>query len=159
LPTIHAEVEGRYPCAAFAFPRWAAVAAMTDLEFTCPARRIARAAATTGRVTRRYRYSHVRDYGDLRLLRAYHMAELAFVFRTYGHGDYVATPGEVGLASQLQGYWSNLAKTGDPNDAFFLAWPKYRADTDPLVVLDEVPALAFDPSRSACDFWDSVSVH
>jgi para-nitrobenzyl esterase len=160
VPSLKDEVARRYPCSSYAFPRWAAVAASTDMSFTCPARRIARAAAANGVPTHRYLYTHVRDYGSLSFLRAFHAAELAFVFRTYDldpMGHYVATLGEMNLSSQIQGYWSSLAKSGDPNPSTFaLPWPQYERASEQLLVLDEAPILTDDQAAAACDFWDSV---
>jgi para-nitrobenzyl esterase len=158
LPTVKEQVSARYPCASFAFPRWAAVAASTDLAFTCPARRLARAASKTVS-TYRYFYTHVRSYGPLALLRAYHTAELPFVFGTLGREGAIASFGETDLASRIRGYWSELARAGTPSGSAGLTWAPFDREHEEPLVLDDVPAQGQGASHAddACDFWDGLT--
>ena len=157
--TLASQVLSLYPCAAYPFPRWALVAVGTDAAFTCEARRVARALARSPNAPPvfRYWYTHARDYGPLAAERAFHSAELPFVFRTWSNEGYVATPGEAALSDAIQGYWARFARAGDPNGGGALAWPRYDATTDPVVVLDDTLSTANGVADAKCDFWDSVS--
>jgi hypothetical protein len=50
---------------------------------------------------------------------------------------YTPSAGEAALSDAMDGYWSRLAATGDPNGAGAVAWPRYDAGTDPVLLLDD----------------------
>ena len=62
---------------------------------------------------------------------SYHGAEVVFVFGTLDRpGNTVAWTDKDRTASDIiQQYWTNFAKTGDPNGGSLMAWPKYTQDT------------------------------
>ena len=155
--TVANQVLAHYPCTSYATPKAAEVAVLTDAVFTCAARRVARAiAATQSQPVYRYYYTHVSgglqaSYG------AYHSAELAYVFGTFGSQGYLASPADQALSGHIEDYWGRLARAGDPNaGSSTLAWPTQSA-SDTVVVLDEPLATTTNPEGAQCDFWDSLS--
>lgn len=152
------EVLAHYSCFDYVLPHWAAVDVATDFMFTCPARRIARAAKEGGSAAT-YRYYSTQTYTNspLTLLRSFHAAELPFVFRTFDVLGYNPTEGDLALSTAMAGYWTRFAATGNPNDASAFTWPLYDAAADVALVLDEELATKSKIASSRCDFWDSIA--
>ncbi len=156
LPALRTQVLAQYPCSAFTFPRWAAVAVMTDLNFTCAARRIARAMSTSQtQPVYRYFYTHTRAYGPTAGLRAFHAAEIPFIFDTFANQSYVPTSEEAALSTSLQRYWSALARNGNPNDPAELQWLAYELTREQTMVLETPKAIVQGVRDEKCDFWDA----
>ena len=65
---------------------------------------------------------------------ARHAAELPYVFRQLTEHDRPApTPKDEALSDMMRTYWTNFAKTGDPNGAGLPKWPAYN-DAEPQVL-------------------------
>jgi para-nitrobenzyl esterase len=140
-------------------PRRAYVALTSDAKFICTARWAARAlAAGQEEPVFRYYFTHPYTNGTAGLLQlgAYHAAELPYVFGNLGIAGYVPTAGELALGATIQGYWSRLAATGDPNGEGAVAWPSYDAASDPFLLLDDPVAAGAGVRARQCDFWDSL---
>ena len=61
------------------------------------------------------------------------------------------------LSKQMQTYWTNFAKTGDPNSTGLAKWPAYEAKTNWLVMhLGDHPAAEPDRHRSRFAFLHKV---
>lgn len=146
-------VLAEYPCL-FWQPRQAEIDVVTDFMFTCTARHTARAAATSGAVFR-YFFTHGASYGLEGPLGAYHSAELAYVFKTFGAKAYLPTPGEQRLSDNIEDYWGSLAAAGTPVTGA-LGWPVYTQPTEQVLYLDTTLSAAKDARPTKCDFWDSL---
>jgi para-nitrobenzyl esterase len=115
---------------------------ITDIMFRCPTRVLARIA------------SHRRDSVYLYSFEqglAYHGQELDYVFaRTPAAGSPAPS---AALTQLIQGYWTQFAKTGDPNAEGQPEWPRYHAHDDQNVTLADPPGVASGLAASDCDFW------
>ena len=142
-----------YPSASYASPKAALTQATTDGRFVCPARIIARAAATGQQDQPVYRYffTHGLDHGVAQPYGAFHGLELFFVFGTASTTGYVPSATEDQLATDMETAWSNFAKNGDPG------WPTYDAQLDRTEVLDEPFATQNGIRSSLCDFWETLT--
>jgi para-nitrobenzyl esterase len=91
----------------------------TDTRFRCPAVAQALAYAAAGRPTWQYQFEHPLPGKEATA----HSSELGFIFGTFGNAK--LQPQDVQLSEQVRGYWTNFARTGDPNGPGLPAWPKF----------------------------------
>jgi para-nitrobenzyl esterase len=63
-----------------------------------------------------------------------HAAELAFVFGSVEPDK--QTPSYKYLSNAMMTYWTQFAKTGNPNTEGLPKWPQYRETADENIVLD-----------------------
>jgi len=80
---------------------------------------------------------------------AFHADDVAYVFGTLDtRADYQWRPEDYKLSELMQTYWTNFAKTGNPNADGLPNWPTYNAGAKWLVMhLDAVSAAAPDTYR------------
>ena len=89
---------------------------------------------------------------------AYHSAEIEFVFGALDSKAKVPwRPADRQLSEQMQKYWANFARSGDPNSAGLPQWPAYNAATGwQFMVLDEKPDARKDDLRDRYLFLSTV---
>jgi para-nitrobenzyl esterase len=89
---------------------------------------------------------------------AFHSDDIEYVFGTLDSRVNVhVRPEDYALSNQVQQYWTNFARTGDPNGPALPQWPTYTPATNwQLMVLDKTSAAEPDPNRSRYLFLDSV---
>jgi para-nitrobenzyl esterase len=132
-------------------------AAGTDGTFACTARRAIRALA-------QYVTVHAYEFNDDGApgfkvsfpLGAYHGADVQYLFNRDGKPA-PFTPAQQALSQAMIGYWTQFAKTGDPNSPGEPAWAAYDPATDerqsfvpPAPVVESGFAADHD-----CALWDS----
>ena len=149
-------IVAHYPLMAFPTPRAAFVAATTDGEFTCVARRVARtlAAAQAAPVYRYFFHHALENDPKEKANGAIHTVEHPFFFPFTG--KYVPTDAERKLQEAMVLYWSRMAKNGDPNGEGTPSWPRFEAAADPFLALENQPAAGQALRSAQCDFWDTV---
>jgi carboxylesterase type B len=120
--------------------------------FICDARRVATLHTKAGGTAYHYHFTHgfkapFIGFG------AYHAAEIAFVF-----GNDLGLrllPFGMPLEAAMQGYWSQLARTGDPNRAGLPDWQPYDPERGNSIRLDLTVEEVRNVRKEACDFWDT----
>jgi para-nitrobenzyl esterase len=137
---------------------WAGLTALTDGVRGCPTRRFANAIASHTPVYR-FLYTHVFETGPAYLadLRASHLFEdrLLWHYDLYGDGN-VLSPGEEALSARMTDYWTNFARTGNPNGPGLTAWPLYNARTELLLTLDNVSSVVRKYHDDQCAVLDTI---
>jgi para-nitrobenzyl esterase len=89
---------------------------------------------TGGATTYRYEFDRPRpsplgSTGTDRQPRAYHSAEIEYVFSMLPHGSTPWPEEDRALAALMSAYWANFAKTGDPNGPGLPQWPAYNSES------------------------------
>jgi para-nitrobenzyl esterase len=99
-----------------------------------PARFAADAFAANGSPVYLYRFSYVQSAMREQLRTgAPHGGEIAYVFGTLSAGRGGApTPEDLAVSRMAQSYWTNFAKTGDPNETGLPTWPRHVAGKDQI---------------------------
>ena len=88
---------------------------------------------------------------------AYHSAEIEFVFEALDSKPLPWRPEDKKLSELISTYWSNFAKTGDPNGDNLPRWPAYtHKDHYQVMHLSFEPHAAPDPHRQRYLFLDSL---
>jgi para-nitrobenzyl esterase len=93
-------------------------------------------------------------------LGAYHSAEIPYLFKTgniFGLPE-LLSPKQRRLSDAMVSYWTQFAKTGDPNSSGEPLWSPYSASTDQFQsLIPPVPVVEsnFDNSHQCSTFWDT----
>ena len=96
-----------------------------------------------------YRFTRVRPGPGGERLRAYHGAEIPYVFDT--HDAWLATASaDRRLTAAMQQYWVNFAKNGNPNGAGLPEWPEYATGEARVIELGDRVGAMPAPDHPLC---------
>ena len=136
----------------------AASALETDLLLSCPGRNVDIALS---RYVPTYAYEFNDENAPLNPpppasfpLGAYHGAELQYLFNESA----TFAPGQQQLSDTMIGYWTQFAKTGDPNFAGAPLWSPYSGATDQfqsLVPPTPIVETTFDSDHQCSALWNT----
>lgn len=103
-----------------------------------PARFVAQRVAACGQPSYVYRFSYVATPLRDKLPAAFHSSEIPYAFDTiressWGNMGKDLTAEDLKIAEQMNSYWANFAKTGDPNGPELPHWPKFTSKGDELM--------------------------
>ena len=88
--------------------------------------------------------------------RAYHGAEIPYVFRTLGARDWPWEPVDRALSETLSSYWTNFAASGDPNGAGLPHWPGFDPGAPSVMFLGDQIGPGPVPNRARLEFLELV---
>jgi para-nitrobenzyl esterase len=122
----------------------------TDSQFRCGS--VAELVWHTAAGNSGYQFQFSRSTPGKEALGAPHGSEVPFVFGTLTAARYNATDREVSAA--VQEYWTNFAKTGNPNGGKLPRWPQFDPTTRAyLDFTDSGPVAKAGLRRPVCDLF------
>jgi para-nitrobenzyl esterase len=108
----------------------------------------------------RYRFDRAppTDFFGSKTRGSYHSADILYVFGSFDAQPHVPwTPTDREVSDRVQAYWTNFARTGNPNGAGLPPWPAYTAATGSQVMYLDAPAAARpDDFRARYLFLDGI---
>lgn len=155
FPSGAEQILTEYPRSDFATVEEQAAEIIGDGLFNCTTHTVARALAAFSVPTWVYHFAHPVDVEILPGLGAFHAAELLFVFGNDLAGRTV-TEAEEPLAEAIQAYWTDFARSGDPNGTTGSSWPAFTATGQEYLVLDDVIGTAANLKADRCAFWQTL---
>ncbi|MDX1673365.1 MAG: carboxylesterase/lipase family protein [Longimicrobiales bacterium] len=127
----------------------------TDKVWAEPARMTARAFTAEGAPAYVYLFSYVSDSMRERMpYGAAHASEIPYVFDTLGEWGGAAVAAEDReVARMMNRYWTNFARTGDPNGEGLPEWPAFSSDGNEILEIqaDGTAVGKFDPKKGRLD--------
>lgn len=85
-----------------------------------------------------------------------HFAELWYVFDQLGQEAWHWTPADRDLADIIATYWTNFAKSGNPNGDGVPSWPSFTADTESVLYLTAPVEAGPVPNLRGLRVFDAV---
>jgi para-nitrobenzyl esterase len=154
---LMSKIERLYPFSAFRRPADALTAALGDAALACKCFDAAEAAsAFTPVYYYRFDYDH---HLAPHMFGAAHALEVPFIFSTLDRPDMDVffTPRLIAdaapLSEAMMGYWTNFAKSGDPNGPGLMAWPRYELPSRSRMYLDLPQQVRATDDVEKCTFW------
>jgi len=135
---------------------WTFLSLGSDAIYTCPVRRLALA---NQHPTYRFLSTHVMENDPVFAeSKASHVTEEVLLWGATGILNfYTPTPAEQALSLRMERYWTNFAKTGDPNETGLPVWPLYEPNKAEFLILDDVTyAASGDYHAVQCNYLSTL---
>ena len=123
----------------------------TLIDMVCPSYEYAKQVSQSQKSAFIYRFKQVRQGQGGEQLGAYHGAEIPFVFDSHDPW-FNSTQDDFKLTSRMIRYWTNFAKSGNPNspESVDLIWPKFKEDNPQIIVLTAQSEVLAAPDFALC---------
>jgi para-nitrobenzyl esterase len=154
--TARDRIMALYPASAYSSARGAFAQVTTDAEFTCKSRSVALALSAVQREPV-YRYlfdQPLENDPAMKALGATHTGEHPFLFAW--QGTYHPSDTDRVVQSRMVGYWTRMAKTGDPNGQGAPEWPAASNGNDTYLQIGPDTGARQGSPKAHCDFWDAT---
>jgi para-nitrobenzyl esterase len=143
-----ADAEALYPAKSDAEAAGAFLGIGRDTMFTLQMRTWARMNTKNAYL---YQFTHVPPVVNHERLKAYHASEIVYAFNNVVRRPW-HTDADLTLADQMSSYWTNFAKTGDPNGAGLPAWTAYDPADEAYLDFGDTPAVKHHLLKAQLDF-------
>lgn len=120
--------------------RDAYLAALRDRWFTLGMRTWAQLNSAHGNGSYLYFFAKVPPRRGHEFFKAFHAAEIAYVFGNLLSDQAAYTEADHALADTLSSYWVNFAKSGNPNADGLPQWDAYTSETEPYLLIADDPS-------------------
>jgi para-nitrobenzyl esterase len=145
-------------------PKLIAMEITSDMGMNNGTRYVARLIAKAGKPVYFFHFGYVTQSARATSPGARHAAELVYVFDTLGsRTTRTQTPAVVAdadrkVAKQMNTYWANFAKTGDPNGSGLPGWPPMTLANDETLefTMNEGPVARPHFKAAKMTFWDAA---
>ncbi len=135
--------------------------AANDIVVACPVGAMAALTTAAGQHVYVYRFDHtIAGKGEAEL-GAFHGIEIPYVFGAFKDPSWQWLPfgpADQQLSGSIQMYWTNFAKTGNPNSAGLPNWPAWSDEKTEFLQIDKSGAISaqrkFPPLFSSLDAED-----
>ena len=88
---------------------------------------------------------------------AFHTGEVPYAYNNlHTVNNRPFTKADFELADQMSSYWSNFAKTGNPNGAALLNWPVYTKETKQIIQLDTMSQVVRLPTEQKLNVLSKI---
>jgi len=145
-----------YPADSDAKALESAYASFRDEVFGWEMRHWARMQTKTGhRPAYRYYFSHRPPGPEGERLGAFHGLDVAYVFGNFMIYSFPWDDTDRKLSETIMSYWTNFAKTGDPNGAGLPKWPAYNPADDNVLDFGDPVSVLTHVNQAALDFFDA----
>jgi len=125
---------------------------LTDVVFRCPSVAQALWQASTGRPAYEYEFEQPAPGQNASV----HAGELVFLFGTWDK-DHPPSPADLTVSAQMQTYWANFTRTGDPSGGGVPEWPALTVQSRNYMAFTGNGAVAkTNLRRDACDLFVEV---
>jgi len=100
-----------------------------------------------------YYFTHRPPGPQSQRLRAFHAAEIAYVFGTF-FWPFPWEDADRKLSETMSTYWVNFARTGNPNGEGLTKWPAYNPGTDQALEFGDQISVRSQVNKAGLDFFD-----
>lgn len=140
--------------------RQARLAFERDLRFGWDAWAWARLhAGTAGSDVYHYRFAHEPPFPEGTPYEGWgasHFAELWYVFDDLDQETWPWRADDRALADAISSYWTNFAKSGDPNGSELAEWPRFSMEQGRVLYLQSPPAVGGVPNLEQLEVFEAV---
>jgi para-nitrobenzyl esterase len=143
---------------------------LTDLGFSCFTQNTSRLTTAAGQPTYQFEFNDPNPPSLVESpaspLHSNHASELQFMFGRppLGGTSFAGmNPAQVTLSKRMMDYWTNFAKTGNPNGPGLPVWPRYTAGHGQIMnlapgdAIGAIPGSAFARDHK-CALWGPVDI-